>query len=335
MTVAGEADADIFSAPYGVVPRGRDGPASAGFPAREVPDEREACDARSGGATVALGGMSFMRIRGGNVEACRHALIELGEKRGFSRQVLAVLHGELTAIEPSGRSLTLGTGDMALLAASGGLNLLSLQAMDAWIIDLSEAVVARWLHPAPAATSRLAGDSGWGRLLSTYLRNWELESLSALTSRFEKELIGEHVMSLLTLALAQARGGAAASSPAVSARDRSMYLQMRQWVRDNHADAEISMAVMAARFGASARHVHRVFSRAGGGESFLDAVRHDRLDAAAQLLRDVRAGGAAPLSVAEIAARCGFSDPGYFGRVFRKKYGHSPSEFARSFNGPL
>lgn len=268
-----------------------------------------------------------MRIRGGSVEACRHALIELGEKRGFSRQVLAVLHGELTAIEPSGRSLTLGGGDMALLDASAGLNLLSLQAMDAWLIDLSDAVIKRWLHRTPVATVRLQCDSGWARLLSTYLRNWEFEPLSALTSAFEKEFIGEHVMSLLSMALAQARDRASTVAPVISARDRSAYLQMRQWVRDHHADPEIGVAALAAQFGMSTRHVHGVFSKTGGGESFLDALRHDRLDAAARLLRTASAGGAAPVSVAEIAARCGFSDPGYFGRVFRKKYGHSPTEF--------
>ena len=134
MTIAGEADADIFSAPYGVVPRGRAGPAGAGLAAREA---LKACEARAAGATVDLGGMSFMRIRGGNVEACQHALIALREKRRFSLQVLAVLQGELTAIDASGHSLTLAAGDMALLDVGDGVNLLSLQAMDAWVIDLS------------------------------------------------------------------------------------------------------------------------------------------------------------------------------------------------------
>ncbi|WP_219220137.1 AraC family transcriptional regulator [Variovorax boronicumulans] len=329
MTIAGEADADIFSAPYGVVPRGRADPPDTGFVAQEA---LQACAARSGCPTVDLGGMSFMRIRGGSVEACQHALIELREKkRRFSLQLLAVVHGELTAVGPSGRSLTLAAGDMALLEAGEGMSLLSLQPMDAWVVDLSEAVIARWLHPVPTGMSRLAGDSGWGRLLSTYLRNWAFETLSALSSSFEKELVGEHVMSLLSLALAQGRDGA----PIVSARDRHMYLRMRQCVRDNHADTEFGVAALAARFGASTRHVHRVFSRAGGGESFLDAVRHDRLDAAARLLRAPMDGGAQQVSVAEIAARCGFSDPGYFGRVFRKKYGHSPSEFAKkNFKAP-
>ena len=35
------------------------------------------------------------------------------------------------------------------------------------------------------------------------------------------------------------------------------------------------------------------------------------------------------VAVAEVAASAGFSDPLYFSRVFRKKYGISPSEYSK------
>ncbi len=42
------------------------------------------------------------------------------------------------------------------------------------------------------------------------------------------------------------------------------------------------------------------------------------------------AGGAAEHTMAEVAASCGFEDPLYFSRVFKKYYGCSPSEFVKS-----
>ncbi|MDE6151383.1 MAG: helix-turn-helix transcriptional regulator, partial [Prevotella sp.] len=57
---------------------------------------------------------------------------------------------------------------------------------------------------------------------------------------------------------------------------------------------------------------------------------------AAQLLIDARMQRAAQLlgrkdgerpTVAETAYRCGYSDPRYFSRCFKQKYGVTPSEF--------
>ncbi len=54
-----------------------------------------------------------------------------------------------------------------------------------------------------------------------------------------------------------------------------------------------------------------------------DTVQQVRLEVAARMLR---APSAPPLTVAQIAYRCGFSDPAYFGFVFRKQYGCTPGE---------
>ena len=40
--------------------------------------------------------------------------------------------------------------------------------------------------------------------------------------------------------------------------------------------------------------------------------------------------GEAPQSISEIAHLCGFREPLYLSRVFRKKYGMSPSQYQRS-----
>lgn len=72
----------------------------------------------------------------------------------------------------------------------------------------------------------------------------------------------------------------------------------------------------------SARHFNRLFAAAYGTApmSYLTDIRIRR---ACSLLRETS------LSMAEIALRCGFGDPNYFSRIFRKKIGYSPSEYRK------
>lgn len=83
---------------------------------------------------------------------------------------------------------------------------------------------------------------------------------------------------------------------------------------------DISISEVIERSHYSQRHFIRLFSAAYGmsPQRYLLDVR---LRHAGAILRDSR------LPVTEIAASCGFGDPNYFSRVFRKYTGVSPSEF--------
>lgn len=277
-------------------------------------------------ATAALGSLSFMRVRGPAEEACRQAMQAIREERRFPFELLVIRHGSVTASGRAGHSVTLGPDDMALIDGNGATHLLSLDFVDAWIIGLPAPLIARWFQGMPPVTAhRLQGERGWAKVLSAYLRNWEFEQLRGLISPFEKELIGEHVMSLLSMALAQS--GAVHETPQrLNAHDRNLYARMRQWVQDNYANPDIGVATLAARFNVSTRYVHKVFLNAGQGETFLDALRSARLEAAALRLQTAVQ---TQTSVSDIAYGCGFSDAGYFAQVFRRTYGASPSEYAR------
>ena len=80
---------------------------------------------------------------------------------------------------------------------------------------------------------------------------------------------------------------------------------------------------IARKFGVSTRHVQASFARQGVTLSAYIAT--ERLDRAARLLNESR-----PLSITEIAFRCGFEDVGNFGRAFRKRMNLSPSQFRLS-----
>lgn len=319
MTFAFETKAGTFSATR----RAGTGPAS--IPARRGLDDDDADPDSKPCAIVALGSIAFMRVQGPADEACRQAVAEIRAMRKFPLQLLAVRQGVLTASDASGRSVTLEADDLTLLDTGGDIALRSLQRVDAWIIGLSEPMIARWLQGTPAATAhRLPGDRGWARVLSAYLRTWEFEPLHRLTSPFEKEIIGEHVMSLLSMTLSQS--GAACDTQATRRRDHGLYARMRQWIRENYENPEINVATLAAAFSVSTRYVHKVFLNAGRGETFLELLRNERLEAAARLLRTATK---TRTYVSEVAYRCGFSEPGYFGQVFRRKYGCPPSEFSK------
>lgn len=336
MKFADQQHAGIFPAPHGPARHAASMSTQGDVDNDHNDDDDDDDDPEHGGglercATVELASLCFMRVRGPAEKACPLAMQAIRERRRFPLQLLMICDGGLTVRDPSGHSVTLGPDDMALMDGSGAATLLSLRFVDAWIIGLPESLIVRWLQGPSAATGhRLQGNKGWARVLSAYLRNWEFEQLNGLISPFEKEIISEHVMSLLSMALtqgqAQAPDGATCDTQRITTRDRGLHARMHQWVRDNYANPEIGVATLAAQFSVSTRYVHKVFLNAGKGETFLDTLRLERLEAAARLLRTAVQ---THTGVSDIAYHCGFSDPGYFGQVFRRKYGVPPSEYAR------
>lgn len=77
---------------------------------------------------------------------------------------------------------------------------------------------------------------------------------------------------------------------------------------------------LAARAGYTPQHLNRVFRRALGVTPLQHLARL-RVEHAAALLREGR------LTVAAVAARCGFTDPYYFSRVFHAHTGRSPARY--------
>ena len=79
---------------------------------------------------------------------------------------------------------------------------------------------------------------------------------------------------------------------------------------------------MAEACGISKRYLQTLL--AGSGTSFVQELNAMRLERASDMLADPRARG---LPVADVAYRNGFLDPGYFTRLFRKRFGITPSEW--------
>ncbi len=85
-------------------------------------------------------------------------------------------------------------------------------------------------------------------------------------------------------------------------------------------DRDLDVQSLADLAGLSRAHFTRVFTDCEGS-SPAEFVQLERMRLAARLLTS------GTLSVKAIATHCGFEDPNYFAKVFRRTYGISPSQF--------
>ncbi len=173
--------------------------------------------------------------------------------------------------------------------------------------------------PVSARPSAGSGQAAWGAPLGSLLETMA-EGIDA--TPLPRSMIAEQVGTLLTLATGFH------DAPAESRHRGQLARQILRRIETDYADPDLSPEALAAELGISKRYLQQLL--AGSGTSFVQELTATRLDRASDMLSDPRAGG---LTVGEIAFRCGFLDPGYFARAFRKRFGRTPSEW-RELGGP-
>lgn len=116
-----------------------------------------------------------------------------------------------------------------------------------------------------------------------------------------------------------AAGGAPAAASAATAEDGDRLDRLREHVLEHLADP-LSLTDLAQRFGVSERHLNRMFN-AAFGRPLHRFIIDQRLERASHSLvwRDD--------PVAAVARSVGYEDPGYFGRLFRSRFGRSPERW--------
>ena len=93
----------------------------------------------------------------------------------------------------------------------------------------------------------------------------------------------------------------------------------RKFIRE-HSDEELSLTRVAKTVNMSANHLSEKFKEVTG-VNFVDYVARIRLGKARDLLQDRQ------LRISEIAFAVGFQSLSQFNRVFKKKFGKSPTEY--------
>lgn len=97
------------------------------------------------------------------------------------------------------------------------------------------------------------------------------------------------------------------------------------FVNEHYADEKLSLQRTAQALFVNPSYLSHVFKRETG-DSFVDYVTNVRLAKAMDLLRQGPSSDAATVKVATVARQVGYSDPFYFSKRFKKKYGITPNK---------
>ncbi|WP_052761692.1 helix-turn-helix domain-containing protein [Aurantiacibacter luteus] len=179
---------------------------------------------------------------------------------------------------------------------------------------MPQAWLEKHLPDPQALLSRpISAREGWGAPLGALL---ETLADGLDTCPLPRPLIAEQVGSLLALATGF-------HEPEEATRHRGQLARrILRRIESDYSDPELSPERVAGDCGISKRYLQTLL--AGSGTSFVQELNAMRLDRASDLLIDARARA---LSVADVAYRTGFLDPGYFTRLFRKRFGLTPSQW--------
>jgi AraC-like DNA-binding protein len=168
-----------------------------------------------------------------------------------------------------------------------------------------EALVGQFVRPGPAL-----------RLLDGYLR-----SLSALEEAPPPELahtIGQHLLDLTAAAL----GPTADASEIIAERGlkAARVSAIMSSIARHFSDPNLDLDRLAGHLGLSRRYVQRLLNETG--KSFTEHVTERRLQRAHAMLTDPRFGY---LRIIDIALAAGFNDISHFNRMFRRRFGDTPT----------
>lgn len=103
--------------------------------------------------------------------------------------------------------------------------------------------------------------------------------------------------------------------------DKSKYVEQAvQYIRENYANPEISVGMVAEHLAISEGYLSRMFKKETD-YTFVSYLTNYRIHTAMGLLKDYR------MKVYEVADKVGYADTTYFSTLFKKLVGISPSEF--------
>jgi AraC-like DNA-binding protein len=223
--------------------------------------------------------------------------------------ILAPLSGEMI-VDQYDRISRLTPGNVLILDSLAGCSIAVEDRCSALTIELNRSAFDRFGGASREICARKLDVSKCaGGIYSSILGSVAANMDACLPQ--DGELIADLVVSLVGRV---AREGGAGEG---SQRSAAILRQMRDWVRSNLNDPELSPERLAKQFGFSRRGVYRQFAALGTTPSkWLWDIRLECADERLQLLHG---------SVSEIAYSVGFNDSSHFSRLYKRRYGRPPT----------
>lgn len=216
------------------------------------------------------------------------------------------------------REIELGAGDAYLMACSEIGSYARTQPGMTMCARFPRSALDGRVKNIDDGIGRVVGRKREGlQLLLSYFK--ALNEHNALVTPELRELVVRHVYDLvatlmrpveLTFDVAEFNGVNAARIGAIKA-----------YMKEHAANPELSLERVAARHRLSTRQAQRLFE--ADGTSFSQFLQQVRLAKAYATLID---SGTRDRRISEIALDCGFGDVSSFNRIFKKRYGSSPSD---------
>jgi len=215
-----------------------------------------------------------------------------------------------------GREIVLGDGDATLVSLTDTLESTHRPPGDLLVLRFPRPQLAPRLAGGDAFLRRIPHHNLALRLLTGYLD--VASQRRALADRDLQPAMVSHLYDLMAVTLGATRD-AAEIAQGRGLRAARLHA-LKQDIARNLDQADLSVAALAVRHGCTPRCIQRLFENEG--TSFTDYVLAQRLACAHGLLTDP---GRASEKISTIALDAGFGDVSYFNRVFRQRYGDTPS----------
>jgi AraC-like DNA-binding protein len=228
------------------------------------------------------------------------------------RLSLAVTEWSRLDVAHRGREFCLEPGDATLFQADAPGRCGSRTGLTVLEMIMPQAEWnARGVRPGDLLMRHVRRGSEGLRLLRGYVRS--LESIEASASH---ELVRRHVIDLAVLAVTRPHAIGESDVSAVVAARRAEVLEH---IARRFRNPCLSVAMVAESLNISPRYVQRLLGTIQ--TSFTDYVNELRLQLALMLLTEGERQG----RIADIALEAGFSDLSNFNRLFRSRFGDTPS----------
>jgi AraC-like DNA-binding protein len=237
-------------------------------------------------------------------------------KDGEDTFVLFISQSRSIDVTLQGRTLRLGYGDATLFSADTTGRVGSHLGMVRTAVMIPRAEFAACgIRPANTMMQRLPQRSEGLRLLRAYLRS--LERAPVHGSAEIRDTLRRHIIELSALALM--------AKPAIGESDLTAVAAARvaaalEHIARHFQEPGLRAEAVAQRQGISPRYLQRLLETTG--KSFVARVNELRLQQAFKLLAGTHESG---YRISDVALQVGFSDISHFNRLFRSRFGDTPT----------